>query len=135
MRVMTVAILVFVAKVLNALLYAGIIVPKLADVRWVPIHWWFGTALPLVGVVVWAGIHVRSWRKLFVYSAVAGLTAHLFDFGAALLHVPATAKSWAHEAPVLFWTAGPVMQCLAWAMVIGAVWGCAEAARSRGAFA
>lgn|GEM_PF-6288036 len=128
----TVVLLVCLAKALNTLLDTVFIVPKVDDVMQVPLLWWLGSAVPLAVVVIWLGSRLRSARDFVACSVTAGATAHLFNFGAAVLGFPTIGAIMAREAPKTFWVEGLVFQCVIWAAYIGVTWRGAVVLRSRG---
>jgi len=71
-----------------------------------------------VTAAVSAGFFLRAWREVVPFTLALAGTAQLHDFGAVMLHLPGTAKSYAVEAPVVFWTVGPLLWLAPWGLVL-----------------
>ena len=88
------------------LIYQMFIVPRLD--QWVAVPMWVWTIMwsPVLIVGLVCGAYLANRRQVIVAGVLAAATTQVYEFVSAMQNAPGHLKSWASEAPFLFWTVG-----------------------------
>jgi len=88
----------------HQILYKLILVPKLPELKQVPLLWWAGVGglIPLAILVM--GNRIRSWAEFLAISVLTAFAKQFYEFLATHLNQPGFLKSFAVEDPFFFWT-------------------------------
>jgi hypothetical protein len=100
-------LIVLLAVILaDQVLYRIFIAPRLHTVRQVPIIWWLGMSCPIWLSCLAVGAYSASISEMVVISLCAAVADRVYNFIAAVTHQSGHLKSYAIEAPMMFWALG-----------------------------
>jgi hypothetical protein len=94
--------------VLSEAAYIWGIVPRLPTVTAVPVGWWLLQMAPSLAAVLVVGARRRSWADVVAHGTLLGALNFAWDVALALRHAPGTHKSLLWDAPLPYWTIGPL---------------------------
>jgi hypothetical protein len=97
---------VVVAALSQQVLYEWLVVPRLADLRQVPVAWWVGLAAPIIIVALTSGWLAKSWGETLVAAILGTLGLQTYGMWLAQTGRAGWFKSFAVEAPLEYWTLG-----------------------------
>jgi len=100
------------AIVSDQLVYRLFVVPRLDQWQAVPTWAWLVVASPMLLVGLAGGVSLGSRLQAVVAGLLATAATQTYDYFAAISHSPGYGKSWALEAPLLFWSVGTVLNAL-----------------------
>lgn len=108
LRHVTFGILVIAIGIMSSdqIVYKHIIVPHLHTVQQVPVVWWLGMFFPILLCCFAVGAKSTSASELLLVSVGAATVDRIYGYIAAISHQPGHLKSYALEAPFMFWTFG-----------------------------
>jgi hypothetical protein len=100
------------AMLSQQVLYEWLVVPRLADVRHVPVAWWLGLAAPVILSALISGWMARHWDETLAAAALGAFGVQAYGQWLAQTGRPGWYKSFAVEAPLEYWTLGSLQLLL-----------------------
>ncbi len=88
----------------HQVLYARLLVPRLAQFHSVPPLVWLAVTSPIWLAGLASGMSLRSWREVALSALVAAMAIQTYEAWAAHSSQLGFFKSWAIEDPAFFWT-------------------------------
>ena len=104
--IVVVAAALCVSPALSDLVYQASVVPRLAQWHSVTIWAWLMVFSPMLLAGFVGGAYLANSKRVVVAGMLLAAGTQLYDYVAVLNHSPGSAKSWAIEAPLLFWSVG-----------------------------
>jgi hypothetical protein len=102
-------------------IYAGLVVPRLPGWRSVPYEWWALVFLPWLIAALLVASLLRRWWEILPFAVALGALRQVYHFGAVLLAFPGTAKSFAREGPLEYWTVFSLLSIAGWAVTLAVI--------------
>src|SRR5262245_51283844 len=100
------------AIVSDQVVYKLFLVPRLDQWQAVPTWAWLVVASPMLLVGLLGGMSLASRLQAVAAGLLSTAAMQTYDYFAAISHSPGYGKSWALEAPSLFWTVGMALNAL-----------------------
>jgi hypothetical protein len=100
------------AMLSQQVLYEWLVVPRLAGIPHAPVTWWLGLAAPITLAALISGWTARSWAETLAASAPGAFGWQVYGQWLAQTGQPGWGKSFAVEAPLLYWTLGTFQMVL-----------------------
>ena len=91
------------------ILYRSLVVPRLPGWTSVPVGWWLLVLSPVAVAPLVVGLLVRNLREGVAVVAGGAVLASLYLWWAARTYQPGHLKSYALEAPTVFWVQTPLL--------------------------
>ena len=108
------------AAVLDQVLYETFVVPRLSEWQAVPMAWWLFVTSPILVTALAVGFYSANLKQLIAASAVAAILTASFHAWAANTGRPGHFKSFAIEAPIVFWLLTPLLSLIFFSVLMSA---------------
>jgi hypothetical protein len=105
----------------DQVLYRLWLLPQLKLLSHAPFYYNYVLLLPVVGVIVFFGLTVSSWKQLFTVALMFTLSHQILDFLSMRSEYPGYLKSFAMNDPWYFWSIRPFIMFCIYLMALSAV--------------
>lgn len=106
----------------DQLIYRFWLVPQLASLHHIPFYYHYFVLLPIALAILFFGLTISSWEKLYIPAIVFALNHQCYDFFTTVSHRSSDLIRYATEDPVDFWIIRSVTIFFIYLITLGIVW-------------